>query len=101
MTHCVGEVLERLHAEHSDLIFKTFRDTGISLDPSGSSDHLLNIKDMADFAKDIGNADQYGLNSNLEVRTNGKRRTDKSLIWKDSWPKLWGIEREGNSGCGT
>ncbi|KAA8908331.1 hypothetical protein FN846DRAFT_1021020 [Sphaerosporella brunnea] len=60
MTHCVAYTWERLHSEHSNLIYKSFQQTGISLNPDGSEDHLLHAKDLPDPAKDIGDSDVWG-----------------------------------------
>ena len=46
MTHQVGKAQEILHEEHQYTIIKTFRQTGISLNPNGSKDTELKIRDL-------------------------------------------------------
>jgi hypothetical protein len=46
MTHWVGKAWEILHEEHQHTIIKTFRQTGLSLNPNGSEDTELKIRDL-------------------------------------------------------
>ena len=46
MTQWVGNAWEELHRVHRDLIIKTFRQTGLSLNPDGSEDLELKIRDL-------------------------------------------------------
>ena len=46
MTHWVGQAWEKLHIEHKDTIIKTFRQVGLSLNPDGSEDSELKIRDL-------------------------------------------------------
>jgi hypothetical protein len=46
MTHWVGEAWEKLHREHKQTIINTFRHVGLSLNPDGSEDNELNIRDL-------------------------------------------------------
>jgi hypothetical protein len=46
LTQWVGQAWEELHKEQSDLIQQTFRDVGLSLNPDGSEDADLKIKDL-------------------------------------------------------
>ena len=46
MTEWVGKAWERLHIEHKDTIINTFQNVGLSLNPDGSEDHKLKIKDL-------------------------------------------------------
>ena len=46
MTHWVTHAWEKVHKEHKDTIIKTFRQVGLSLNPDGSEDSELKIKDL-------------------------------------------------------
>jgi hypothetical protein len=46
MAFWVTEAWRRLHDEHQELIIKTFRNVGLSLNPDGSEDIQLQIKDL-------------------------------------------------------
>jgi hypothetical protein len=46
MTQWVGKAWERLHLEHKDTIIKTFRNVGLALNPNGSEDTELSIRDL-------------------------------------------------------
>src|SRR6266516_386562 len=46
MTHWVTHAWEKVHKEHRDTIIKTFRQVGLSLNPDGSEDSELKIKDL-------------------------------------------------------
>ncbi|KAA8892541.1 hypothetical protein FN846DRAFT_1013171 [Sphaerosporella brunnea] len=84
ITHCVADAWEKLHNEQGDLIRKSFQQTGISLNPDGSEDHLLKVKDLPDLAKEIGGSEPG-------VVVNGrksKRRTGGGLLQEDNWPQL-------------
>jgi hypothetical protein len=54
MTHCVADAWEKLHREHSSIVQKSFQQNGIALDPEGSEDHLLSVKDLPNLAPEIG-----------------------------------------------
>lgn len=86
ITKCVGDAWDKLHQEHSDLIQKSFRDTGISLQPDGSEDHLINIRDLPSLA--VNYHTQYGLNCNLQIGSRGKRETGKGILSEDNWEML-------------
>lgn len=96
ITHCVADAWEKLHNEQGDLIRKSFQQTGISLNPDGSEDHLLNVKDLPDLAKEIAGSEVRGaggLNRNLEPgtvenETESRRRTGGGLLQEDNWPHL-------------
>jgi len=42
----VGNAWLKMHEIHKELIIKTFRQTGLSLNPDGSEDHELKIRDL-------------------------------------------------------
>jgi len=86
ITKCVGDAWDKLHREHSDLIQKSFRDTGISLQPDGSEDHLINIRDLSNLA--VNYHTRYGLNCNLQVGSRGKRETGRGVFHEDNWEEL-------------
>ncbi|KAA8894455.1 hypothetical protein FN846DRAFT_973897, partial [Sphaerosporella brunnea] len=93
ITRCVADAWEKLHDEQGDLIRKSFQQTGISLNPDGSEDHLLKVKDLPDLAKEIGGSEIWGaggLNCNLEpgVVENGRHQTGGGLLQEDNWPRL-------------
>jgi hypothetical protein len=46
LTKWVGEAWELVHEHHKDAIIKTFQNVGLSLNPDGSQDHLLSIRDL-------------------------------------------------------
>ena len=46
ITQWVGNAWETLHRDHKDTIIKTFRQTGLSLNPDGSDDRELKIRDL-------------------------------------------------------
>lgn len=46
MTHWVGRAQQRIHDEHKNTIINTFRRLGLSLNPNGSKDTELKIKDL-------------------------------------------------------
>ena len=46
LTQWVAKAWERLHIEHKDTIIKTFRNVGLSLNPNGSEDSELSIRDL-------------------------------------------------------
>ncbi|KAN0102647.1 hypothetical protein V8E51_010960 [Hyaloscypha variabilis] len=46
MTYWVGRAWDILHLGHRDLIIKTFRQTGLALNPDGSEDLELKIRDL-------------------------------------------------------
>jgi hypothetical protein len=48
MTKWVGEAWDILHREYKHTIIKTFRQTGISLNPDGSEDLEIKIRDVPD-----------------------------------------------------
>ena len=48
MTKWVGEAWDILHRDYKDTIIKTFRQTGISLNPDGSEDSEIKIRDVPD-----------------------------------------------------
>jgi hypothetical protein len=54
MTHCVADAWEKLHREHSSIVQKSFQQNGIALDPEGSEDYLLSVKDLPNLAPEIG-----------------------------------------------
>ncbi|KAA8896516.1 hypothetical protein FN846DRAFT_993711 [Sphaerosporella brunnea] len=96
ITHCVADALEKLHNEQGDVIPKLFNQPGTSLNPDGSEDHLLNVKDLPDHAKEIGSSEVLGaggLNCNLElgVVENGRRsrgQTGGGLLQEGNWHHL-------------
>ena len=46
MTHWVATAWRKVHETHKDTIIKTFRQVGLSLNPDGSEDAELKIKDL-------------------------------------------------------
>lgn len=46
MTHWVAKAWKILHEQHKDTIVNTFRNLGISLNPDGSEDSELRIRDL-------------------------------------------------------
>ncbi|KAL5313992.1 hypothetical protein ACEPPN_018416 [Leptodophora sp. 'Broadleaf-Isolate-01'] len=46
----VGEAWLRIHSEHKQTIVKTFRNLGLSLNPDGSKDSELKIRDLPDIS---------------------------------------------------
>jgi hypothetical protein len=46
LTHWIGIAWLELHHTHRDLIIKTFRQTGLALNPDGSEDSELKIRDL-------------------------------------------------------
>jgi hypothetical protein len=66
------------------------------LDPEGSEDHLLSVKDLPNLVLEIGDRsvwEEGGLNCNLEppVMINGwkgKSHTGNGLLKDDDWPHL-------------
>lgn len=46
ITKWVGEAWEWFHYTHRDAIIHTFQSVGLSLNPDGSQDHLLHIRDL-------------------------------------------------------
>jgi len=46
VTHWVAKAWNILHTDHKDTIINTFKNVGISLNPDGSEDHLLSIRDL-------------------------------------------------------
>jgi hypothetical protein len=48
LTYWVARAWKRLHLEYKDTIIKTFRNVGLSLNPDGSQDEELKIKDLPD-----------------------------------------------------
>jgi hypothetical protein len=95
MTHCVADAWDKLHREHSSLVQKSFQQDGIALDPEGSEDHLLSVRDLPNLAPEIGDRsvwEEGGLNCNLEplVMINGRKgksHTGNGLLKDDDWPK--------------
>ena len=82
MTHWVREAWTRLHEEYKDIIIKTFRQVGLTLNPDGSEDIKLKIKDLlritiGDFKRPIvvpNNVDISKLVSDvIEVLGNGEQ----------------------------
>jgi hypothetical protein len=96
MTHCVADAWDKLHREHSSLVQRSFQQDGIALDPEGSEDHLLSVKDLPNLAPEIGDRsvwEEGGLNCNLEppVMINGRKgksHTGNGLLKDDDWPHL-------------
>lgn len=86
ITKCVGDAWDKLHQEHSNLIQKSFRDTGIALQPDGSEDHLINIRDLPSLP--VNYHTQYGLNCNLQIRSRGKRETGRGILSENNWESL-------------
>ena len=94
ITKVVAEAWDWLHQEKKLLIMRAFQYTGLALQPDGSSDSLLRIKDLSDLV--IGNWSlpshtnpTYGLDCNLGAK--GKtgageidyRNHDEELIEED------------------
>jgi hypothetical protein len=50
LTHWVAKAWERLHIEHKDTTIKTFRNVGLALNPDGSEDAELSIRDLPNIA---------------------------------------------------
>jgi hypothetical protein len=46
LTQWVGEAWEQIHRDHKETIIKAFRNLGLSLNPDGSEDSELKIKDL-------------------------------------------------------
>jgi hypothetical protein len=46
LTQWVGEAWEQIHRDHKETIIKTFRNLGLSLNPDGSKDSELKIKNL-------------------------------------------------------
>jgi hypothetical protein len=99
ITRCVADAWEKLHREQGDLVRKSFQQTGISLNPDGSEDHLLKVKDLPDLDKEIGSREVWGaggLNCNLEPGVvkngrKGKRCTGSGVLQDDNWTRLLGL----------
>jgi hypothetical protein len=50
VTHWVAKAWKILHEQHKDTIIKTFRNLGLSLNPDGSEDLELKIRDLPDIS---------------------------------------------------
>jgi hypothetical protein len=46
LTKWVAAAWKRLHIEYKQVIINTFRNVGLSLNPDGSEDHEIKIKDL-------------------------------------------------------
>jgi hypothetical protein len=58
LTYWVAKAWKRLHLEYKDTIINTFRNVGLSLNPDGSEDQELTIKDLpniivGDYHRDV------------------------------------------------
>jgi hypothetical protein len=67
LTKWVGEAWELVHKHYKSAIIKTFQNVGLSLNPDGSQDHLLSIRDLPNIT--IGNWQQApeGIVENLAI----------------------------------
>jgi hypothetical protein len=86
MTKVVADAWHDLH-QNPNLIQKSFVETGIGLNPLGTEDERLKIRDMDGLM--VGDYSQGGLNCNLEPGLEGKkRRTGAGIMAVDNWPAL-------------
>lgn len=67
LTHCVARAWEDLHNSDSNLVIKSFIQTGLAVNVDGSEDPLIQLRDIPDIGKDIMNDGwkEGGVNCNL------------------------------------
>jgi len=72
-----------LHPDLSDLIFRTFWDTGIAHNPNSSTseDYFMGRRNM--FGLQVDTTWSYRLNCNLEIGSNGKWQMGEELLGED------------------
>ncbi|KAA8910529.1 hypothetical protein FN846DRAFT_934054 [Sphaerosporella brunnea] len=91
ITHCIADAWEKLHNEQGDVIRKSFQQTGISLNPNGSEDHLLKVIDLLHLAKKIGSSEVWGargLSCDLEPGVVGEEKQAPDRGWASAGGQL-------------
>jgi hypothetical protein len=86
MTNWVAEAWEKVHTIHKDTIIKTFRQVGLALNPDGSEDSELKIKDLpgitvGDFDRPVSVSNDDIKDSVIEVQD---REEDEEEVTTDS-----------------
>jgi Tc5 transposase DNA-binding domain len=85
MTHWVAHAWEKVHKEHKDTIIRTFRQVGLSLNPDGSEDSELKIKDLPGIVVGDYNQptiipdDDDDIGDTIEVQKRGLLYTEQEL----------------------
>ena len=79
MTQQVVEAWEKLYKEHKDTIIKTFRQVGLSLNPNGSEDSELSIRDLPNIT--VGDYTRQNPNDNVaDIDDDNVPNTDNDSV---------------------
>lgn len=79
ITHQVAEGWEKVHTIYKDTIIKTFQQAGLALNPDGSKDSKLKIKDLLGIT--ISNFNRPVSTSNDNIEDSVIKVQDKELLY--------------------
>lgn len=101
LTHWVARAWKMLHLAYKDTIINTFRRVGLSLNPNGSKDLELKIKDLpnitvGDYRRDVGQQDDSEETAAIAEAVASYREAEEKEKEKAKDDENWERLQEGN-----